>query len=346
MEGRLTPRMRGWLDEDVRTFHRSWRRYLNGLASFAEDVLEDPEAWGPVILRALQERAERQRARLLDHYRVDPDTEDLQASEVRRPKNLAEFDDLFSTFVEYTLIQTTLEVIDTNLARLPADRHALEVCESWLACCYTVPALSMILVEALAESLGARSAQQAASEVKAANLAGYFACKISLNKAKGLKTLLKEEGGSAFLNLLRHLPAEALGVWAEADPLRDRMDDLAKEAAKAIRDHLDAESVTTRKVEPPDKDLRRGKRERRERVEKWEAREEVRSEWQLYLDAKGQANLSEQERRVLDLREAEYSYQEIAKALGIKTTGQVGKVLNDAREKVKAERDRLRHDPA
>jgi hypothetical protein len=331
----ITAEMETWLSEDVRAAHLHWRTYLDGLASYEREVLAAPEAWAPIILRDLKLRAERQRARLLDHYGVDPDAED-QGSLSNRPRNRTELEVFLRASLEYAMSRSALAVIETNVARLPREQHAKEVCECWLASNYTIPAWSMILVETLAAYLDSRSAQQAASETLAAYLAGFFACKISLNKKWELTRLLNLEDGSAFQNLLRHLPQEALGVWTDADPLRQRMDDLAKKAAKTVRGHLKAEYERAGNVEEPDDQGGFGE------LEEWKAREAARSEWDLYLDAKAGAGLSEQQSQVLALREAGYSYKEISDLLAIKTTGQAGKVLSDAYKKVRAEIDRLR----
>ncbi len=338
MEGPLSPGMQGWLDADVNAFQRSWREYLDGLADHEREILAEPEAWAPVILNDLRKRIERQRTHVLSAWGIDPAGEDQNSGSWRRPRTVGSFAKLSEALLVYEIHRLNLEEIEANVARLPEEHRAQEVCESWLAWAYSVPVFSAVLVEALADMLGKRSAQQARSEVLAANLAGYFACRISLKRAKTLEFLLSLEGGSPFQNLLRHLPLEALGVWDDADPLRQRMDDLAKQAANAVRNHLKRERVKSGGAEPEDRlDVHAD-----DDLITFEARETARAEMDRYTAAKARAGLSTQQREVLDLREAGNSYQEIADALGIKTTGQVGKVLSDGRKKVKAEMDRQR----
>lgn len=329
MKGSLTPGMQRWLDEDVNDAHRRWREYLNGVASYEREVLADPEAWAPVILADLRQRRQRLRAQLLDKYGVDPDSGDQPGEGCTRPRNLAELEAFLKTVLGYETCRSTLQEIETNVARLSEDRHAIEVCECWFASSYAVPAMSTILVETLAELYGTRSAEQAASEVIAASLAGYFACRISLNRSVRLKWLLILERGSPFQNLLRHLPLEALGVWADADPLRQRMDDLARQAKKAVEDHLKRERVKSGGIEVAD----RPDEDADDDLATFETRETARAEAARYTAARERAGLSPQERKVGDLREAGLSYKEIAARVGI-AQSTVGVVLSRYREKV------------
>ncbi len=348
--GQPTPAMQRWLDNDVKAAHRQWRKYLDGLAAYERDVLTAPEAWAPVILDNLRARTERQRRQIIDAWGVDPAREDQQAGDLKRPTNVAELFAFLEAFWKYGIDRSTLEGVETNAARLPDEHRAREACESYLAHCYAVPMMGAVLTESLAEILGTRSAQQARSEALAVSLAGYFACRISLGQARRLKWLLSLEGGSPFQNLLRHLPIEALGVWADADPLRQRMDDLFKQAKKAVEQHLIAERVTSGGADRSDRgaaDLKAHKAGERGRlrpgrqpppspdddISAFEARETARAEADRYTAAKERAGLAPQEREVGDLREAGLSYKEIAAQVGI-AQGTVGSVLSRYREKV------------
>jgi DNA-directed RNA polymerase specialized sigma24 family protein len=133
---------------------------------------------------------------------------------------------------------------------------------------------------------------------------------------------------------LEHLLTEAFGLWAEHDPRHQTADDLVREAARRIEEHLAGEALTKLRDTVPD--AFKDPADAIDQFEEFIARETARTEVALYRAARQRAKLPRRQREALDLREAGLSEKEIAARMGV-TPGAVKSHLSRDRKKVLAE---------
>lgn len=297
-------------------------------------MLDEPEKWAPVLANQLADRTEYLRSEALKGYGIDlfkdPDEWPPHmkgSSSVRKPRDLM----LMITEVALLIETGTAAAIDSlDLLDCPPERDR-RLCEWVIMSWYAVPMVHAQMWWSLVDPspLG-----RTAKEILTAHLAGFLATKQSLTVNKRLRALLKSGGGSHFSNLLEHLLTEAFGLWAEHDPRHQNADDLVREAARRIEEHLAGEALTNLRDAVPD--AFKDPTDAIDQFEEFIARETARTEVALYRAARQRANLARRQREALDLREAGLSEKEIAARMGI-TPGAVKSHLSRARKKVLAD---------